>query len=383
MPIKNRLDMLATGIKTPVGIKLAGPDLGVIAELGRRIEGVLQNVPGTASVYAERVTGGRFIDIDVDREAAARFGLNIADVHDVVRTAIGGMSIGESIEGLERYPINLRYPADLRNSPQRLRMLPIMTMNGAEIPLGQVARIDVSEGPGLIRSENARLNGWIYVDVAGRDVSSYVDEARGIVAEAIDFPTGYSIIWSGQYEYMERAKQRLFLVGPMMLGIILLLLFLNFRTISDVLIIMGTLPFALVGGLWLMYLLGFNLSVAVAVGFIALAGLAVEIGVLMIMYLKQEVSAAEARAPGNRLSVETLTNSIRQGATRRLRPIMMTFASTAAGLAPIMYGEGTGSEVMRRIAAPMIGGIFSATVLGLVVIPVIYLLWHRRQVSAN
>jgi len=379
MPIKNRLDMLATGIKTPVGIKLAGPDLEVISEIGRRIEAVLQNVPGTASAYAERVTGGRFVDIDVDREAAARFGLNVGDVHDVVRTAIGGMSIGESIEGLERYPINLRYPADLRDSPQRLRALPIFTARGAEIPLGQVAQVSITEGPGLIRSENARLNGWIYVDIAGRDISSYVEDARRIVAEEVALPAGYSITWSGQYEYMERAKQRLMLIGPMMLGVIILLIFLNFRSVSDVLIILGTLPFALVGGLWLMYVLDFNLSVAVGVGFIAVAGLAVEIGILMIMYLKQEVSAAEMRAPGNRLDISVLTESIRQGATLRLRPIMMTFASTAAGLAPIMYGGGTGSEVMRRIAAPMIGGIFSATVLALIVIPAIYLLWHRRM----
>ena len=378
MPIKNRLDMLATGIKTPVGIKLAGPDLEVIAEVGRRIEEVLQDVPGTASVYAERVTGGRFVDIDVDREAAARFGLNIADVHDVVRTAIGGMSIGESVEGLERYPINLRYPADLRDSPQRLRTLPIMTAMGAEIPLGQVAQVSITEGPGLIRSENARLNGWIYIDIVGQDISSYVEEARRIVAQEVALPAGYSIAWSGQYEYMERAKQRLSLIGPMMLGVILLLLFLNFRSIPDVLIIMGTLPFALVGGLWLMYALGFNLSVAVGVGFIALAGLAVEIGVLMIMYLNQELSAVEARAPGNQLDLAALTESIRRGATLRLRPIMMTFASTAAGLAPIMFGGGTGSEVMRRVAAPMIGGIFSATILALLVIPAIYLLWHRR-----
>ncbi len=253
-----------------------------------------------------------------------------------------------------------------------------MTAMGAEIPLGQVAQISIAEGPGLIRSENARLNGWIYIDIVGQDISSYVEEARRIVAQEVALPAGYSIAWSGQYEYMERAKQRLSLIGPMMLGVILLLLFLNFRSIPDVLIIMGTLPFALVGGLWLMYALGFNLSVAVGVGFIALSGLAVEIGVLMIMYLNQELSAVKARTPGNRLDLAALTESIRRGATLRLRPIMMTFASTAAGLAPIMFGGGTGSEVMRRVAAPMIGGIFSATILALLVIPAIYLLWHRR-----
>lgn len=385
MPIKNRLDMLATGIKTPVGIKIAGPDLEVIGKVGRHMEQVLQMVPGTASVYAERVTGGRFVDIDVNREAAARFGLNIADVHDVVRTAIGGMTIGQSVEGLERYPINLRYPRELRNSPQRLRALPIVTPGGAEIPLGRVAEINITEGPGVIRSENARLNGWVYVDITGRDISSYVAEARAVVAREVDLPAGYSIAWSGQYEYMQRAQERFALVGPVMLVIIMLLLFLNFRNAADVLIIMGTLPFALVGGLWLMFALGFNMSVAVAVGFIALAGVAVEIGVLMIMYLKQELAAAEADAQkaGRHMDGDDLRDAIGKGALRRLRPIMMTFAVIAAGLAPIMYGHGTGAEIMRRIAAPMVGGMVSATILALVVIPAVYFLWHRRALTAS
>ena len=383
MPIKNRLDMLATGIKTPVGVKVAGPDLNVIGEVGREIERVLQDVPGTSSVYAERVTGGRFIDVDVDREAAARFGLNIADVHDIVRTAIGGMTVSQSVEGLERYPINLRYPRDVRDSPERLRELPIVTASGAEIPLGRIADIRVNEGPAVIRSENARLNGWIYVDIAGRDIASYVDEARRVVAENVDLPAGYSIAWSGQYEYMQRAQERFALVGPAMLIIIMLLLFLNFRNIADVLIILGTLPFALVGGLWLMFLLGFNLSVAVAVGFIALAGVAVEIGVLMIMYLKQETAAAKTQAQeeGRPVDEAHFAEAIAKGALRRLRPIMMTFAVIFAGLLPIMYGHGAGGEVMRRIAAPMIGGIVSATVLALVVIPAVYFLWNRRALG--
>ncbi len=383
MPIKNRLDMLATGIKTPVGVKIAGPDLNVINDIGGRIERALQPVPGTVSVYAERVTGGRFIDIDIDREAAARFGLNIADVHDVVRTAIGGMTIGESVEGLERYPINLRYPNEVRNSPQRLSALPIVTPSGAEIPLGRIAEVRIAEGPGLIRSENARLNGWIYVDIAGRDIGSYVEEARKVVAETVDLPAGYSVAWSGQYAYMQRAQERFMLVGPVMLVIIMLLLFLNFKDIVDVLIIMGTLPFALIGGLWLIFALGFNMSVAVAVGFIALAGVAIEIGVLMIMYLRQELGAVEskAKADGRRLSTDDLRDAIGKGALRRLRPIMMTFAVIVAGLAPILYGHGTGAEVMRRIAAPMIGGMISATILALVVIPVVYFLWRRRGLS--
>ncbi|GJL90915.1 efflux RND transporter permease subunit [Hyphococcus sp.] len=381
MPIKNRLDMLATGIKTPVGVKVAGPDLDVIALVGRQIETVLKNVEGTSSVYAERVTGGRFIDVDIDREAAARFGLNIADIQDVVRSAIGGITISQSVEGLERYPINLRYPRDVRDSPERLRELPIVTASGAEIPLGRISDIRINEGPAVIRSENARLNGWIYVDIAGRDIGSYVDEARRIVAANVDLPTGYSVTWSGQYEYMQRAKERFTYVGLGMIAIIMLLLFLNFRNISDVLIIMGTLPFALVGGLWLMFALGFNLSVAAAVGFIALAGVAVEIGVLMIMYLKQEVAAANAVARNENAPLDEahFADAIAKGALRRLRPIMMTFAVILAGLMPIMYDHGAGGEVIRRIAAPMIGGIVSATVLALVVIPAVYFLVNRRQ----
>jgi len=383
MPIKNRLDMLATGIKTPVGVKVAGPDLNVIAEVGRDIENALRDVDGTASVYAERVTGGRFIDVDVNREAAARFGLNIADVHDIVRTAIGGMTIGQSVERLERYPINLRYPREVRDSPARLRELPIVTASGAEIPLGRIADIRINEGPAIIRSENARLNGWIYVDIAGRDIGSYVAEARRVVAGNVDLPAGYSIAWAGQYEYMQRAKERFAYVGPGMLLIIMLLLFLNFRNVPDVLIIIGTLPFALVGGLWLMFVLGFNLSVAAAVGFIALAGVAVEIGVLMIMYLKQEIAAANAKAEkeGAPLDEVHFADAIAKGALRRLRPIMMTFAVIFAGLLPIMYGHGAGAEVMRRIAAPMIGGIVSATALALVVIPAVYFLWNRRALT--
>ncbi len=381
MPIKNRLDMLATGIKTPVGIKISGPDLAVIAEIGQRIEQVLPSVGGTSSVYAERVTGGRFVDIDVDREAAARFGLNIADVHDVVRTAIGGMTLGESIEGLERYPINLRYPRDTRNSPQQLSLLPIVTPLGAEIPLGRVAQVSVAEGPGVIRSENARLNGWVYVDITGRDLGSYVEEARGLVDEQVELPAGYTIAWSGQYEYMQRAQERFILVGPVMLAIIMLLLFLNFRNITDVLVIMGTLPFALVGGIWLMWMLGFNMSVAVAVGFIALAGVAVEIGVLMVMYLRQELMEVERQADkaGRQVTVDDLRAAIGKGALRRLRPIMMTFAVIIAGLAPIMYGSGTGAEVMQRIAAPMVGGMISATFLALVVVPAVYFLARQRS----
>ena len=380
MPIKNRIDMLATGIKTPVGIKVAGPDLNVIAEIGQNIEAVMQQVPGTASVYAERVTGGRYINAEIDRIKAARYGLNIADVQEVIATAIGGMTVTESIEGRERYPVNLRYPRDFRDSLDRLRALPIVAPSGAHIPLGQVADINVSGGPGVIRSENARLNGWIYVDIAGVDIGSYVNSAKEVLAQNIKLPAGYSISWSGQYEYMERAKAKLAVVVPVTLVIILLLLFINFRNLTSVLIIMGTLPLSLVGGIWLLYLLDYNLSVAAGVGFIALAGVAVEIGVLMIVYLNQawDRITAEAAVQDRTLSRADLVQAVINGALMRVRPIMMTVAVIIAGLLPIMLGTGTGSEVMRRIAAPMVGGMISATLLTLLVVPAVYFLWKSQ-----
>ena len=285
MPIKNRLDMLATGIKTPVGIKVSGPDLGVIADIGEEIEKALKPVEGTASVYAERVSGGRFIDVNINRKAAARFGLNVSDVQNVVRTAVGGMNVTQSVEGLERYPINLRYPRDVRDSAEKLKLLPIVTPTGAHIPLGEVTEISISDGPGMVRSENARLNGWIYVDIENTDLGSYVLKAKQVVKENVKLPAGYSIGWSGQFEYMERTIERMKQVVPVTLMIIVLLLYLNFRRFEEVLIILASLPFALVGGLWLIYVLGYNLSVAVAVGFIALAGVTVEIGVLLMEYL--------------------------------------------------------------------------------------------------
>ena len=382
MPIKNRIDMLATGIKTPIGIKVAGPDLNVIGDIGQDIEQVIKDVPGTTSVYAERVTGGRFIDVDIRREEAARFGLNVADVQAFVQTAIGGMTVAQSVEGLERYPINVRYPREYRDSLERLRNLPIVTKTGAQIPLSRLVDISISGGPGVIRSENARLNGWIYVDIAGVDIGSYVKDAKRAV-EAIDLPAGYSLSWSGQYEYMERAKQRLSVVVPLTLVIILLLLFLNFRRITPVLIIMGTLPLALVGGLWFLDILGYNMSVAVGVGFIALAGVSVEIGVLMIVYLEQalDVQIKLAADEERELTREDLRASVIEGALMRVRPIMMTVAVVIAGLLPIMLGSGTGSEVMRRIAAPMVGGMTSATILTLLVIPAAFLIWKTTALK--
>jgi Cu(I)/Ag(I) efflux system membrane protein CusA/SilA len=385
MPIKNRIDMMATGIKTPIGIKVAGPDLDEIQEVGKRIEKVLKQVPGTVSVYSERVTGGRYITVDVDRVAAARLGLNIADIQEVVRTAVGGMRVGMSVEGLERYPINIRYPRDVRDSLDKLRNLPLVTPTGAHIPLVEVADVRVEAGPGLIKTENARLNGWIYIDIEGRDLGSYVIDAQQVVADKVDLPPGYSISWSGQYEFMVRAVERLLTVVPVTLVIIVLLLYLNFRNLIEVAIIMGTLPLALVGGFWLLYLLGYNLSIAVGVGFIALAGVAVEIGVVMLVYLNQALRQQrdEAERSGKQLTLEAIRSAVIGGALLRVRPIMMTVATIIAGLMPIMLGSGAGSEVMRRIAAPMVGGMVSATVLTLVVIPAVFLLWKQHEVRRD
>ncbi|NND46989.1 MAG: efflux RND transporter permease subunit [Woeseiaceae bacterium] len=381
MPIKTRIDMLATGIKTPVGIKVAGPDLAVIERIGRDLERVLADVAGTTSVYSERVTGGRYVDVDIDRKRASRYGLNINDVQDVVRSAVGGMNVTQTVEGLERYPVNIRYPQRVRDSAEQLKLLPIVTPQGARIALADVADVKVVDGPPLIKSENARLNGWTYIDIAGRDLGSYVGEAQRVVADSVQLPAGYSLAWSGQYEYMVRAKERLSVVGPLTLAIIILLLYLSFRRFAEVAIIIGTLPMALIGGLWLLYLLGYDLSVAVGVGFIALAGVAVEIGVVMLVYLNQAMRRhiAAAESEGRVLSLTDVQQAVVDGAVLRVRPILMTVAAIIAGLLPIMFGGGTGSEVMRRIAAPMVGGMVSATILTLVVIPALFLFWRGRD----
>ena len=380
MPIKNRIDMLATGIKTPVGVKVSGPDLDVINSVGTEIERVLGEVPGTASVYADRVTGGRYVTIDVQREEAARFGLNVADVHEIVRSAIGGMNVGESVEGLERYPINVRYPRDLRESLSDLRALTVVTPAGPQIPLSAVAEISVETGPGVIRTEDARLNGWIYVDVDDDDLGGYVERARQAVREQVELPAGYSIGWSGQYEYMQRAAERLRIVVPAALAIIVVLLFVNFKNFVSVGIILGTLPFALAGSYWLLYLLGYNMSVAVGAGMIALAGVAVEIGVLMILYLDQSLAALRERLRDRAPTMDELREAVLQGALLRVRPILMTVATIVLGLLPILLGSGTGANIMQRIAAPMVGGMISAMLLGLVVIPAVYYLWKRRAI---
>jgi Cu(I)/Ag(I) efflux system membrane protein CusA/SilA len=376
MPIKTRIDMLSTGIKTPVGIKLMGEDLQVLSDLGEEIEAVMRQVPGTLSVYSERVTGGNYLDFRIKRKEAARFGLTVGDVQDIIITAIGGMNITQTVEGLERYPVNLRYGSELRDTPEKLRRILVPTPTGAQVPITQVADIRILKGPPVIKSENARKNAWIYVDITNIDVGTYVKKAQEVVREKIKLPPGYSMIWSGQYEYMIRAQKRLMIVVPMTLIIIFLLLYFNFKNVADSLIIMLSVPFSLTGGLWLMYLLGYNMSVAVGVGFIALAGVAAETGVVMLIYLDIAYRKYKARY-GDAFSKRHLQEAIEEGAALRVRPKMMTVVAIMAGLMPIMWSHGTGSEVMKRIAAPMVGGMVSATILTLIVVPAIYGLWKE------
>ncbi|MGH8719691.1 MAG: efflux RND transporter permease subunit [Burkholderiales bacterium] len=380
-PIRNRVDMLATGIKSPLGIKIAGADLKAIERIGAQIEQLVKTVPGVTSAYFERVTGGRYIEINIDRVAAARYGLNIADVQQVVAVAIGGENVTETIEGLERYPVNVRYPREIRDSVGKLRQLPIITEKGATITLGTVAEIKVVDGPPMLRSENARLNGWIYVDIRGRDLSAVVKDAQNLVRLRVELPPGYSVSWSGQFEYLERANKRLKVVVPATLGIILVLLYLTFGRMSSALLIMATLPFALIGGFWLIYLLGYDMSIASGVGFIALAGVAAEIGVVMLIYLDQAIE--RFKGEGRLLNVNDLKQAIGEGTALRVRPIAMTVAVIIAGLLPIMLGGGTGSEVMQRIAAPMVGGMITAPFLSMFVIPAAYLLMQRRKLKSE
>ena len=375
-PIRNRIDMLATGIKSPVGIKVAGTGLAEIDRVTASIERAVARVPGVTSAFAERLTGGRYVHVNVDRDAAARFGLNVADVQSVVSSAIGGENIGETVEGLARFPINVRYPREIRDSVENLRHLPIVTERGAQLVLGDVAKIAIVDGPPMLKSENARLSGWVYVDVRGRDLSSAVRDMQRAVALGVEVPPGYAISWSGQFEYLERATARLEVVVPFTLLIIFVLLYLVFKRLDEALLIMATLPFALVGGIWLLYLLGYNLSVAGAVGFIALAGVAAEFGVIMLLYLRQAWDKRLARGTG---TAEDLLAAIRDGAVLRVRPKAMTVAVILAGLFPIMWGTGTGSEVMQRIAAPMVGGMLTAPLLSMFVVPAAYLLLRRPR----
>jgi Cu(I)/Ag(I) efflux system membrane protein CusA/SilA len=376
-PIRNRIDMLATGIKSPVGVKVAGTDLAQVDRIAADIERVVKGVPGVTSAFAERLTGGRYIDVQIDRRTAARYGMNVSDVQGVVSAAIGGDNIGETIEGLQRFPINVRYPREIRDSVEMIRNLPVLTERGAQIRLRDVAAIRISDGPPMLKSENARLSGWVYIDLHGRDLSSAVRDMQRAVAQEIKLPPGYSISWSGQFEFLERATQKLKIVVPATLVIIFVLLYLTFRRFVDALLIMATLPFALVGGFWLMYLLGYNMSIASAVGFIALGGVASEIGVVMLVYINQAI--AMRGAAGRLNDRNDLIEGIVEGAALRVRPIAMTVAEIIAGLLPIMWGSGTGSEVMRRIAAPMVGGMASATLLSMFVIPAVYLLIRRPR----
>lgn len=375
-PIRNRLDMLATGIKSPVGIKVNGNNMADIERISGQIEQVVKQVPGVTSALAERITGGRYVDIDIDRQRAARYGVSVKELQSMVATLVGGENIGETVEGRARYPINVRYPREVRDSVQQLQALPVLTASGGQVPLSMLADIRVSEGPPMLKSENARLSNWIYVDLRGRDLKSAVEEMQQAVAQQVKLPAGVSLSWSGQFEYLERASAQLKIVLPVTLAIIFVLLFVTFSSVRDALLIMATLPFALIGGVWLLYLLNYNLSVAGAVGFIALAGVAAEFGVIMVLYLNHALE--KHRQPGQPLTQKQLMDAIIEGAVLRVRPKVMTVATIMAGLLPIMWGNGAGSEVMRRIAAPMIGGMLSAPLLSMLVVPVVYLLLHRK-----
>ena len=379
MPIKTRIDMLSTGIKTPVGIKLMGPDLETLSNLGQQIATVVRQVKGTTSVFSDKTVGGNYLDYHIKREEAARYGLTVGDIQDVIMTAIGGMNVTQTVEGLERYPVNVRYPRELRDNINSLNRVLIPTPSGAQIPLSYVADMNIKKGPPVIKSENARKSAWLYVDIKNIDIGTYVANAKKAVNEQVKFPEGYSVVWSGQYEYMQRAQQRLRIVIPITLLIIFLLLYFNFKNIQESLIVMLSLPFSLVGGIWFLYILGYNFSVAVGVGFIALAGVAAETGVVMLIYLDHAYN--RRILSGQMKSKKDLYDSVIEGAVERVRPKMMTVTAIMAGLLPILWGHGTGSQVMKRIAAPMVGGMITSTILTLVVIPAIYYLWKNREVK--
>ena len=380
MPIKARIEMLNTGIRTPLGVKVAGPDVRVLESIGRQVEQVVKQVSGSHNVVAERVASGRYLDIEIDRVAAGRYGLMVDDIQEVIASAIGGENVTTTIEGLERYPVNVRYARALRDSPEAVARVLVPLRQGGTVPLGQVAQIRLSEGPVTLRSENTRLNTWVYIDVAGRDLGSFLKEARRAVSEQVKLPPGYSLAWSGEYEHLARVAKRMWIVIPLTLLVIFLLLYLNFKEFTRPLIVMLSLPFALIGGLWLVYVLGYSWSVAVAVGFIAAAGVAAETGVVMLLYL--DLAYDELRAQrGGAFGVNDLYSAVRQGAVERLRPKLMTVTAIIAGLLPLMWGSGAGSEVMRRIAAPMVGGMLTSALLTLLVIPVIYALYRERLLA--
>ncbi len=390
MPIRARIDMLSTGIRTPIGIKVFGKDLAEMERVAREVEAVVKQVPGTTSAYAERITGGYYLDIEPDRAQLARYGLTVGEVQEVIAQALGGEMVTTTVEGRERFGVTVRYPRELRGDPESIArnvLVPIMGDGGqgGMVPLGQLARIRISKGAPAIRTENALLSAYIYVDIRDRDIGSYVKDAQRAVSERVKFPPGYYVTWSGQFEYMQRAIERLKIVVPLTLFVIFVLLYLNFRRLTETLIVMLSVPFALVGGVWLMWALGYNLSVAVAVGFIALAGVAAETGVVMLIYLDQAWARvrAERTATGGQPGAADLYAAVMEGAVERVRPKMMTVVAIMAGLLPIMWSTGAGSEVMRRIAAPMVGGMISSTVLTLVVIPAIYALVKARALAGS
>ncbi|MGM0427775.1 MAG: efflux RND transporter permease subunit [Thermodesulfobacteriota bacterium] len=381
MPIKARIDMLSTGIKTPVGIKVIGPDLQTLSDLGAKIESIVRHIPGTLSVYSERVAGGNYLDFDINRYEIARYGLTVGDVQDVIMSAIGGMNVTTTVEGLERYPVNVRYSRELRDDIERLRRVLVSAPTGAQVPLGQLADLSIHKGPPGIKSENARMNAWIYVDLKGVDVGSYVNRAKAVLSRELQLPAGYSMRWSGQYEYMEKARKRLKIILPLTLIIVFVLLYLHFNSVTESFIVMLGLPFSLVGGIWLLFVLGYNMSVAVMVGFIALAGLTAETGVVMMTYLDE--SFFRRNEEGRILTTDDLNAAIVEGAAERVRPVLMTVSTTILGLMPVMLGTATGSQVMKRIAAPMVGGLISALILTLLLLPVLYDIWKRPRLKGK
>ena len=379
MPIKTRIDMLSTGIKTPVGIKIAGPDLAELERIGKEVEAVVKPLEGTLSAYAERAMGGNYLDFDIDREAAARFGLTVGDVQDVIVSAIGGMNVSWTVEGLERYPINIRYPRELRDNVEALADTLVATPTGAQIPLAQLATIRIHQGPPAIKSENARPNAWVYVDLRGIDVGTWVERAKKVVADELDLPAGYTIFWSGQYEYMQRAKARLLLIVPITLFLVFLILYINTKSLIKTAIVLLAVPFSAVGAIWLMYFLGYNWSIAVWVGLIALAGLDAETGVVMLLYL--DIAYEDWKSKGKMATWTELAEAVDHGAVKRIRPKMMTVATTFFALLPILWANGTGADVMRRIAAPMVGGVVTSFIGELVVYPAIYFIWRSLKLK--
>jgi Cu(I)/Ag(I) efflux system membrane protein CusA/SilA len=377
MPIKTRIDMLSTGIKTPVGIKVSGPDLQVLEKIANDLEQALKQMPQTLSAFGDKAAGGYFLDFDIKRQEASRYGLTVGDIQEVIQTAIGGMNVTYTVEGLERYPVNVRYPRERRDNLEQLQRVLIPTPTGAQIPLALVADINLRRGAPVIKSENAQTNAWVYIDIKTSDIGGYVADAKKVVDSQVVIPPGYTLAWSGQFEYMERAAERLRLVIPATLLLIFLLLYFNFRNVTEPLVVMLSIPFSLVGGIWLIYGLDFNFSVAVAVGFIALAGVAAEIGVLVLTFIDQEIS--HQRSQKEKLSSQEIMDAVHKGTSDRVRPIAMTATAIIAGLLPIMWGSGTGSEIMQRIAAPMVGGMFTVAILNLLVLPIIYGLVLQMQ----